>query len=176
MTEDEAIALAWSIRGGGLNKEEGTFLYRLALDAPKGEMFVELGTGQGMSAAILCAAAKETNSRVITIDHSADDGAEETLRNLGIDARVVIGDSAVIPDGIDRIGLLFIDTKHTRKRLYKELDAWLPLLMEGGILAFHDYGSYQEMEPAIDERIRDKTDEWEYLGLARWMIGFRRLS
>lgn len=177
MIENEAVTAAMSIQGI-CSAEEIRFLYKLALNAPRGFTFVELGTYSGRTAAILCAVAEKVNSQVITIDNVAWEGVKEGLSRLGFNARVVIGDSAVVPKDLCRIGLLFIDSEHTRERLYKELDAWLPLLVRGGILAFHDYeqnGFGEVMTPAIDERIRNKPDEWEYLGLTRWLIGFRKL-
>ena len=178
MVENKTAAMALSIHGL-CSEEEVQFLYGLALSAPMGLTFVELGTYQGRTAAVLCAAASETDSQVITISNVPEEGVEDRLSGLGFYPRVVIGDSAVIPNNVHRISLLFIDSEHTRERLYKELDAWLPLLVEGGILAFHDYnenGHGKVMTPAIDERINNKTDECEYLGLARWLIGFRRRS
>jgi len=189
--ENRTMGAALSV-GGICSEEELEFLHKLGLSAPRGEMFVELGTYQGRTAAILCGAAEVISSQVVTIDsygaETHDDPsleAEEyalkvknTLADLGFYPRVIIGDSAVVPDDIHSIGLLFIDTEHTRERLYKELDVWLPLLVQDGILAFHDYnepGTKAIMTPAIDERIRNKPNEWECLGIARWLIGFRRL-
>ena len=177
MIEDEAVTVSLSVPGLCC-EDEIQFLYGLALNAPMGLTFVELGTYQGRTAAVLCAAAEEVDSQVVTISNVPEEGVEDRLSRLGFYPRVVIGDSAVIPNGVHRISLLFIDSEHTREQLYKELDTWLPLLVQGGILAFHDYnenGHGKVMTPAIDERIRNKTDEWEYLGLARWLIGFRRL-
>lgn len=191
LAEDDAIAMALTVHGLCCD-EEIRFLYRIALKAPEELPLVDLGTYQGRTAAILAA----TGRLVITIDNYASDPlfksqpsvrpeehaqqVADRLASLKLKVRVVLGDSAVIPfDDLEQIGLLFIDSKHTRERLYKELDAWLPLLVKDGILAFHDYGEPGHgpvMTPAIDERIRNKTDEWEFLGLANWLIGFRRLK
>lgn len=37
------------------------------------------------------------------------------------------------------VGLLFIDAIHTYDAVRSDLDAWLPFLVHGGVLAFHDY-------------------------------------
>lgn len=190
MGEDEATRIALTVPGLCCEREL-RFLYRLALKAPEGLPFVDLGTYQGRTAAILAT----TGHRVITIDnyiqdslfrdqaslHPADhaEAVAERLHDLGFNIQIVIGESAMIPPGIDRIGLLFIDSEHTRRCLYKEFGAWLPLLVKGGILALHDYVDPrpgQTMRPVIDTWIRNKTDEWEYLGLAVWLVAFRRLK
>lgn len=177
-------------------------LYHLALQAPPGLPMIDLGTFQGRTAAMLCAAAKQIGSEVVTIDNyvqdpaftggarlSNDPGAHkspeeyanltrENLANLGFHARVVIGDSAIVPDGVEEIGLLFIDSEHNGERFNAECDAWLPLMPKGGILACHDYQqpSWPLMTPVIDERIRSRPDEWEYLGLMIWLIGFKKIT
>ena len=180
--------------------EELAWLGELALMAPPGLPMVELGTFQGRTAAMLCAVAKKTGSEVITIDNYIHDGAftghykalpndpdfgmqpeeyaeltRKNLGSLGYEARVIVGDSAVVPKGIKEVGFLFIDSEHTAYRFKCECDAWLPLIVEGGILACHDYEQPQwlEMTPAINERIRSKR-EWEYLGLVNWLVGFRK--
>jgi hypothetical protein len=182
--------------------EELAFLHQLALMAPPGLPMVELGTFQGRTATMLCAVAQENGSEVITIDNYVHDGAftghykaladdpdygrtpeeyaeltRENLAGLGFEARVVIGDSAVVPEGIEDIGFLFIDSEHLAHRFKAECDAWLPLMVPGAILACHDYECWQwpEMTPAINDQIRSKP-EWEYVGLVNWLIGFKKLQ
>jgi len=176
---------------GQLHPRELARLYWFALQTPSGLPMVELGTFQGRTAAMLCAAANKTNSEVVTIDDYTQDQAfgskspkeyaEMTTTNLaalGFEPRIIIGDSATVPAGIEQVGLLFIDSEHTPERFNAECDAWLPLLVGGGILACHDYNCpiWAEMTPTINERIGSRTDEWEYLGLEIWLIGFRHVK
>lgn len=175
------------------------FLSQMVRVAPWGKPIVELGTFQGRTAAPLCAAAKELEAEVITIDNYVHDSAfvdwpkgyeddpdcgktpEEyaeltraNLARLGFHPRVVIGDSATVPEGIEEVGMLVIDSAHNAEQFNAECDAWLPLMGMGSILACHDYGvpTWPEMRPAIDERIT--ADEWEEIGLVIWMKGFRK--
>ena len=185
---------------GRCEEPELRWLYDLALKAPPGLPMVELGTFQGRTAAVLCAVAAQVGLEVITIDnyvqdpcfvgwawHGGDPGprkppeeyaklTRENLARLGLMARVVIGDSATVPTGVGEIGLLFIDSEHNAERFNAECDAWLPLMAKGGILACHDYQQpiWPTMTPAIDERIRLRTEEWEYLGLTMWLVGFKK--
>jgi len=202
MKEEEVVRAATDIPGRCWPVELA-FLHQLALMAPPGLPMIELGTFQGRTAAMLCAVAQETGSEVITIDNYVHDGAftghykaldndpdygkrpqeyaeltRKNLTSLGFEARVVIGDSSIVPEGIEEIGFLFIDSEHTAYRFKRECDAWLPLMVTGGILACHDYEQPQwtEMTPAINERIRSKPEQWEYLGLVNWLVGFRKLQ
>ena len=92
-----------------------------------------------------------------------------------MEASVVRGDTTVVPLFVGQVALLFIDSEHTRDRLFKELRAWGPKLMKGAIVVLHDYGStkWGEMGPAIDEAFR-RTERWERVGLERRMVAFRR--
>lgn len=193
MDSTKAIKAAMATPGLCVESEM-SFLYELACQAPPGLPMIELGTHRGRSTVILCAAALHSGTDVITIDNYIHDAifrdkrrshlppeyhagsVKENLRKVGLQAQIVIGDSAVVPNGLVRIGLLFIDSEHTRERFFKELDTWLPLLVEGGIAAFHDYKqpSWPEMTPAINERFVGRPDEWDYLGRKIWLIGFRR--
>ncbi len=175
------------------------FLHQLAMVAPPGLPMVELGTFQGRTTAPLCAAAKQIGSEVVTIDNYMQDPAftdwpkgydedpecgktpeeyaeltRQNLASLGYEPRIIIGDSATVPEGIEEVGLLFIDSEHTAEKFKEECDAWLPLMKEGSILACHDYEqpTWPAMTPAIDERIT--PDEWERLGLVIWLIGFKK--
>ncbi len=192
MNEEEAI-IATRAFPCLCEEVERRFLYRLAMTAPKGLPFIDLGTHLGGTAVVLCAAAEEQGCDVITIDNYSYDsifqgyplmrprdhalGVCQRLLQMGFNPYVRIGDSAGIPFALKHIGLLLIDTEHTGERLNTELDAWLPLLAEGGILAAHDYQCpvTPGVTEAIDKRVVPKTKEWECLGIAKWLVGFRKI-
>ena len=174
-------------------------LYEWALDAPPKLPIVELGTFQGRTAAVLCIAAQQIGSEVVTIDNYTVDpvfngGREplpgepgpnklpeeyaeltrQNLARLALCARIVIGDSATVPEGIEEIGMLFIDSAHNAERFNAECDAWLPLMGEGSILACHDYKStrWPEITPVIGRRFREQMREWKCWGRTMTLIGF----
>lgn len=167
---------------GLLIEEEVKLLMHCAHTAPPVGAIVELGTFQGRGTAALCAVVD--NDRVVTIDnwcmhHYGPNEAGITERNLaalGFSPRIISGQSHVVPDDIKSVAMLFIDTEHRAVVLNRELDAWLPLVRRGGIVAMHDYDNpgWPTMKPAIDGRFT--PNEWESLGLERWLIAFRRLS
>lgn len=199
MNEEELVQAAMKIPGRCWS-EELAFLYQLACMAPPNSSMVELGTFQGRTAAMLCAAAqKKVGSEVFTIDNYVHDGAftgnykavaedpdygkspkeyaeltYQNLAKLGFQPRVIIGDSATVLKEVEKVGLLFVDSEHTRRRFDFECGVWLPLIIEGGILACHDYKQpeWPWMTRAIDDRIEE--EEWEPLGLVKWLVAFKK--
>jgi len=166
---------------GQTTASELQFLVHLAGIAPLGGRIVELGTYHGRTAAALCLGGGAAN--VITIDdyscREATGGSRPTptsvrgnLAALNYAAQVVCGDSRIVPPGIDRVTLLYVDSEHTRVQFDAEMAAWLPHVVSGGIVACHDYDSptWLEMTGAVSAWL----GRWGYIGLVRRMIAFRR--
>lgn len=65
------------------------------------------------------------------------------------------------------IDLLFVDTDHTLERSRRELEAWLPKISDGGMIAGHDYllGSYHGekygVQQAVSEFYARHTDRFQ---------------
>ena len=61
-----------------------------------------------------------------------------------------------IPD--DSLGLAYIDCDHTRKGVETDIDAYLPKLVKGGIMCFHDYkNSNYGVYDAVNTYFQNKT-------------------
>ena len=164
----------------GLIKEaEGTFLYQTALLSQPG-LTVELGTFRGRTAALLARAARETHSRVISIDnytyphHPAIGEPAEKLARFGLSADFRNADSRVVPEAVKGVAFLYVDSKHTEAHLMAELDAWLPHVVKGGIVVFHDYGKKTQTD--VTRVVDAKMWGWERLGQERSMVAFRRTT
>jgi hypothetical protein len=173
-----------------MSEAESKFLTSLAAQAPDTGAIVELGVFQGASLAALCAGAGD--KRVIGVDSWMMQGrgpnsaklARENLRALGYKPRIVTGQSHVIPDGVERVAMLFVDTDHFRVVLERELTAWLPLVTSassaepgpGGVVALHDYGhpAYQQMVPTIDAWFQPPA--WVLIARVNVLIAFRRVE
>jgi predicted O-methyltransferase YrrM len=173
-----------------LGRDEAQFLYDCAREAPDGE-FVELGPYFGASTIIIASVVNERGLPFTTIDQfTGDFGTQnydasspeilrQNLRGTGIDPLpcIIEGDSADVPGGLGLLSFLFVDTDHNAATLEPELDAWLPLVMCGGVVALHDYdwpGRFPEMIEVIDRRLGD-SDEWEHIGLVNHLVAFRRV-
>ncbi|MEK7672282.1 MAG: class I SAM-dependent methyltransferase [Patescibacteria group bacterium] len=143
---------------------EGARLYQLAAQAKQG--IVEVGSYMGRSTAFLGLGSRIGGGvPVHAVDHF--DGSAEHHRSrssgdhldikanfdanmarMGLNDLVVpvVANStsraalAACPDEVD---LLFIDGSHDRKSVERDLDLWLPKLVQGGTLAMHDtFGSW----------------------------------
>ena len=165
-------------------REEYGFLRECAESAPDG-LFVELGTFQGASTIVIADVANERGLPCLTIDNFSmqrtptnPQVVRNNLSRAGIDPlpRIVSSQSHIVPNDVGKVAFLFIDTDHRAEVLNPELDAWLPLVSPGGIVALHDYNCperYPTMTPAIDGRLGD-SDEWERIGLVGHLVAFQR--
>ena len=178
--EDEAVQVALAIPGLVI-EEELRFLYRMAMSAPEGGEFVELGTYRGRSCALLCYAAAVRGQIPWTVDDysyktpCSPQEATKRLHALGLAAYVVRGDSRAVPDGLGRVSFLFIDSHHVPEQIAAEMAAWTPRLLPGAVMACHDYEhtKWREMKAAIDGLF---AKGWQRLGQAGSMVAFRRIT
>jgi predicted O-methyltransferase YrrM len=162
-----------------MRERELRWLAESARLAPHEGAIVELGVYQGATLAALCRAVGD--ARVVGIDnwqmqyHQANSArvARANLKKLGFKPRIVTGESHKVPEGINRVAMLFIDSDHRREVLYREMAAWLPRLMPGAVVALHDYDNpdFPEMKPAIDGYFQLPT--WHALGCQLLLIAFR---
>jgi predicted O-methyltransferase YrrM len=184
MFDAQRIASIKSLQRPG----EAEALYKVALQAPKGKPIIELGTFHGYTAAVLAMAGEQIGAHVTTIDDYAERpeqnlpkhiGLLAVLDNLlrcGLDVTVLKGDTRTVPQGIAEIGMLWIDSTHTAAHVTAELAAWLPLVIVGGIAAFHDYGgaSTPQLKVPIDAAFADRR-RWQLVAGFYTVIGFKRL-
>jgi predicted O-methyltransferase YrrM len=127
-----------------LTKAEKLLLYTLALDLPKNNCMVELGSYLGASSCFLAAAAKETGGRLFCVDTWRNEGMTEgprdtyeeflnnthRYRDLIVPIRARTQEAAVHFDRM--IDLLFIDADHRYEAVIADLHSWLPKLHPGG--------------------------------------------
>lgn len=151
---------------GFLPVDEGDALYDAALTAPVGT-WLEIGTYCGKSTVHLGAAARETGSRLVTLDHHRGSeenqpgwewhdaslvdphtGRLETLPSLrhalwdaGLDGvvSVVVGTTQQVAQWwTTPLTLLFLDGNHTEEVAQHDYAAYAPHVARGGVLAVHD--------------------------------------
>ena len=155
---------------GLVSESEANFLYKQACSV-KGTI-VELGTFRGRTAAVLA----RTGNGVVSIDNytypltTAKGTPAHNLKKYGLSARFIQSDSAIIPNDINNVALLYVDSDHSYEHVSIELDAWLPRVT--GIVVFHDYekDTYQGVKKAAQE----KMSGWQLIGTERTMAAFRR--
>ena len=52
------------------------------------------------------------------------------------------------------LDMVFIDADHSYEHVKQDIEAWYPLIKKGGIISGHDYGSYQGVIRAVNERFK----------------------
>jgi protein-L-isoaspartate O-methyltransferase len=134
---------------GWLTVDEGRLLWQLAA----GRCVLELGTGTGRSTVCLAQQAK----RVVTVDADEQTEAREWARRFGIEERLVFhrGDVAAVCGGLaERFELTFVDTEQDAASVQRDIEALLPLLEPGGLIAFHDYPdpAWPDVRRIVDEQ------------------------
>jgi predicted O-methyltransferase YrrM len=152
---------------GFMPEKEGSALFEAALEYGGRGPICEIGTYCGKSAIYLGAAARETGSVVVTVDHHR--GSEEiqpgwehhdptlvdpgsgrmdslpvfraTIAAAGLEDEViaVVGRSEQVARLWNTpLGLLFIDGAHSLEPVTRDYEGWAPHVMDGGALVFHD--------------------------------------
>ncbi|MEK9183937.1 MAG: class I SAM-dependent methyltransferase, partial [Patescibacteria group bacterium] len=138
---------------GWLSDGEAISLYKLAKSSPKKGVIVEIGSWQGKSTIWLA----KSGSKIYAIDPHI--GAPEQIEQYGHNIQTfekfksninkagvtemvvpVVKDSeeAFKFWGGEPISFLFIDGSHQYEDVKKDFMLWSPLVMDGGIIAFHD--------------------------------------
>ena len=77
-------------------------------------------------------------------DHTRGHDRIEFVHAASVDAAKRFADKSV--------DFVFIDADHSAKAVYEDLQAWVPKVRPGGVLAGHDYGSHRHygVKPAVD--------------------------
>lgn len=145
-----------------------------------GDLFIELGTFLGRSAAFMAQKIKESGKKIdfITIDlFEADENNDHrqyfpknsanmdvfdvacdnmTKCNVRDYVTIVKGESIALAPLIKNemrreINFIFIDASHTYKGVKTDIETFLPLMAPGSIMAGHDY-NLPEVKRAVDEK------------------------
>ena len=182
---------------------ERGYLYQLASDAPKNARVVEIGSWMGASTCFLAAGLKGPEARVYAVDNfqgmslCGEDVAwyQRHFRKLGTNstldifnanfaalgfanrAEPVVSDSIAaahsLADMRGTIDLIFVDGDHSYAGCKADIEAWLPFVKKGGVLAFHDFGSRASgVTQAIFETIKANRFA-EIVGVANTIIAFK---
>lgn len=147
-------------------------LYKtMVLDAADGARFVEIGAWKGKSAAFMAVEIANSGKNISfyvvdnfkgSIEHQEDpDVVNETLEQTfwrNIDpvkdfVEVFVKDSVACAALFDDASLdfVYIDGSHEYEHVLADIEAWLPKVKKGGMLAGDDYSCYPGVRQAVDE-------------------------
>jgi MMP 1-O-methyltransferase len=130
---------------GWLTDEEGEALYELARACSGKGVIVEIGSWKGKSTVCLGLGSRAGASvPVYAVDPHADyrfGDFKDNVGRAGIQelVRPVASLSQAAADGFDEpIELLFVDGSHEYDLVLEDFEKWVPKVVEGGWVAFHD--------------------------------------
>jgi predicted O-methyltransferase YrrM len=130
---------------GWLTDEEGEALYELARACRGDGVIVEIGSWKGKSTVCLALGSQAGNSvPVYAIDPHADyrfGDFKTNIERAGIAelVRPIASLSQAAAAGFDEpIELLFVDGAHEYDLVLEDFEQWVPKVVDGGSVAFHD--------------------------------------
>jgi len=145
---------------GWLSPEEGEALYELAKSCTGAGVIVEIGSWKGKSTICLGRGSKAGKSlRIYAVDPHADYRHGEFKENI---ERAGIADLVtplkgfsqdVVKDFDEPIELLFVDGSHEEDDVRHDWDTWVPKVVEGGVVMFHDTVWHAGPRRVVAERI-----------------------
>jgi MMP 1-O-methyltransferase len=145
---------------GWLSDEEGEALYELARECTGRGVIVEIGSWKGKSTICLGLGSRAGKGvRIFAVDPHADyrhGEFKDNIERAGIADLVtpVKGLSQEVADDFhEPIELLFVDGSHEEELVREDFDKWVPKVVDGGIVAFHDTTWHDGPRKVVAERI-----------------------
>lgn len=155
--------------GGGMaiELEVGEFLNAL-VRMTKPAIVVETGTHKGFSTLMIAQALKANGKGHLYTADLTDHGVMKECEQFGVGSLVTFskGDSCImiskLAPRVKNIDFLWLDADHSTEAVLKELNAAIPLLKRGALVAFHDIITDPREAKAVLE-IRKRFPSWEYI-------------
>ena len=145
---------------GWLSDEEGEALYELARACTGRGAIVEIGSWKGKSTICLGLGSRAGSGvPIFAVDPHADyrhGEFKDNIERAGIAdlVRPLKGLSQDVVDGFDEaIELLFVDGSHEEGDVRDDFEQWVPKVVEGGVVAFHDTTWHVGVRRVVAEKI-----------------------
>jgi MMP 1-O-methyltransferase len=145
---------------GWLSDEEGEALYELARDCTGRGVIVEIGSWKGKSTICLGLGSRAGSGvPIFAVDPHADyrhGEFKDNVERAGIADLVtpVKGLSQEVVDTCDEpIELLFVDGSHEEDDVREDFQKWVPKVVDGGVVAFHDTTWHAGVRRVVAEEI-----------------------
>ncbi len=165
---------------GFLSDDEAVYLMRLAAQGGGAGAIVEIGSYHGRSTVVLAHGSRAAGrERVVAVDPhlgGAVGAFHDTLARGGMADHVtpqVATSDAAAAAWRGPIRLLWIDGSHVEEQVRRDFRNWLPHVVDGGIVAFHDTYEYDGVRRVIDGEVVHASD-LALVGLVDTIAAFRR--
>ena len=156
-----------------INDADRSYLRELAQNA---KLVIDVGTFFGGSAETMLEA-MPTDGRLITIDtfqgspvlvlnaepHHLLRYAHERLARFADRSIIMVGDSRFCASLLPKscADLVFIDAAHDYENVKADIDAWLPIIKPGGVMAGHDFDRRAPAGFSYTEIVARSKNEWD---------------
>jgi len=166
---------------------ENYFNYQLFYDmvaAKNYKTLVELGVWKGHSICYLADKLRNKDVNIYAVDlwdetYKYDDDPhlkyqkphlydiwKENVKDANLDGKIKdiksITWEAASKFEDNSVDFVFIDADHEYSSVIKDIDAWLPKIKIGGMLAGHDYFNPCRVKEAVDEKFGSKVKTYNY--------------
>ncbi|PCJ57316.1 MAG: hypothetical protein COA65_09660 [Rhodospirillaceae bacterium] len=140
---------------------EGWFNFQQIYDSAvetgeDGDVFIEIGSYKGKSAAYMGQAIKDSGKRITLLTSDIDEGlsreCKENIYECSLTRHVstVWISSKQLSSEISECGFVFIDGDHSYRGVNQDISLWYPKVKTGRIFAGHDYHS-DPVKKAVDK-------------------------
>ena len=144
---------------------------------PSGSSFVEVGVYKGCSLSYLIVEMINANKEmsITAVDSFSENNQLNKFHSNLISVKdkydTIVGNSWLSASKFDdkSLDFVFIDADHTYESAKKDILAWLPKVKAGGILAGHDYPTWEGVTRAVDELFKDNLNK-KYVDEFCWVV------
>jgi predicted O-methyltransferase YrrM len=143
---------------------------------PTAPMVVNIGAGAGTSALAILETRRD--AFIFSIDKKVVPAERDVLQKAGLlkDNRVwrLLGDSARVGKHWPiKLDLCFVDGAHHDSAVIADIEAWKPLVKDGGFMLFHDYD--HPNVPGLTVIVDDMMADWKRIGSSRYLVAFQNV-
>jgi cephalosporin hydroxylase len=71
------------------------------------------------------------------------------------------------------LDLCFVDGAHHDSAVIADIEAWKPLVKDGGFMLFHDYD--HPNVPGLTVIVDDMMADWKRIGSSRYLVAFQNV-
>lgn len=169
--------------GQNLLTYETSYLLGLARSLPEWSHAVNIGGGEGISAAAILEGAELLGHfHLYSVDLVDCEAERELVKHLKLDDperfEQVIMDSKDFAEQWkkDNLRLVFVDGSHAYEPALRDMKMWGDLLEPGGLLIAHDYGDPRQtaVTTAVQDWRKGKGKSWTRLGQVLHTIAFQK--
>lgn len=144
-----------------------------AAQLPRNPVIINIGAAAGVSTLSML----ETRPDAVIYSCETDPGAGElySIEHAGLDVNHVIrlGESAQAGHEFGaEVDFIFVDGGHSAEQVILDIDAWLPHLKVGSVIAFHDYSNPNL--PTVREGVDDVIGNLEIVADVDTIRAYRK--